>query len=192
MTINALNSKANVFMADLEDALSPTWENVVMGQQNLKEAVRGTLRLEDEARGKTYELEDEVATLLVRPRGWHLVEKHLEVDGEAISASLFDFGLYMFHNAQERLDRGTGPYFYLPKLEHYQEARLWNDVINFTQDALGIPRGSVRATVLIETIHAAYQMEEILYELREHISGFNAGRWDYIFSFIKTFHSART
>ena len=189
MTINALNSKANVFMADLEDALSPTWENVVTGQQNLKEAVRGTLRLEDEARGKTYELEDEVATLLVRPRGWHLVEKHLEVDGEPISASLFDFGLYMFHNAQERLDRGTGPYFYLPKLEHYQEARLWNDVINFTQDALGIPRGSVRATVLIETIHAAYQMEEILYELREHISGFNAGRWDYIFSFIKTFHS---
>ena len=189
MTINALNSKANVFMADLEDALSPTWENVVLGQQNLKEAVRGTLRLEDEARGKTYELEDEVATLLVRPRGWHLVEKHLEVDGEPISASLFDFGLYMFHNAQERLDRGTGPYFYLPKLEHYQEARLWNDVINFTQDALGIPRGSVRATVLIETIHAAYQMEEILYELREHISGFNAGRWDYIFSFIKTFHS---
>ena len=189
MTINALNSGANVFMADLEDALSPTWENVVMGQQNLKEAVRGTLRLEDEARGKTYELEDELATLLVRPRGWHLVEKHLEVDGEAISASLFDFGLYMFHNAQERLDRGTGPYFYLPKLEHYQEARLWNDVINFTQDELGIPRGSVRATVLIETIHAAYQMEEILYELREHISGFNAGRWDYIFSFIKAFHS---
>ncbi len=188
MTINALNSKANVFMADLEDALSPTWENVVVGQQNLKEAVRGTLRLEDEARGKTYELEDEVATLLVRPRGWHLVEKHHQVDGEPISASLFDFGLYMFHNAQERLDRGTGPYFYLPKLEHYKEARLWNDVINFTQDELGIPRGSVRATVLVETIHASYQMEEILYELREHISGFNAGRWDYIFSFIKTFH----
>ena len=188
MMISALNSGAKVFMADLEDALSPTWENIILGQQSLKEAVRGTLRLEDAEKGKVYELNGEVATLLVRPRGWHLEEKHLTVDGNPISASLFDFGLYMFHNARARLERGTAPYFYLPKLESHLEARLWNEVFNVAQDKLGIPRGSVRATVLVETIHAAFEMDEILYELRDHVSGLNAGRWDYIFSFIKAFH----
>ena len=187
MMINALNSGAKVFMADLEDAMSPTWDNVVQAQINLQDAVRRTIQLDDEARGKSYRLNDEVATLLVRPRGWHLDEAHLRVDGEPMSGSLFDFGLTFFHNAKEALRRGTGPYFYLPKLESHLEARLWNDVFLFAQETLDVPRGSIRATVLIETILAAFEMEEILYELREHSSGLNAGRWDYIFSAIKKF-----
>lgn len=187
MMINALNSGAKVFMADIEDSLSPTWKNVIAGQVNLRDAVRGTIELIDESRGKEYRLGETVATLLVRPRGWHLEEKHVLVDGESISASLFDFGLYFFHNAQETLQRGTGPYFYLPKLESHLEARLWNDVFLFSQEALSVSRGSIRATVLIETILASFEMEEILYELREHSSGLNAGRWDYIFSAIKKF-----
>ncbi|HET9984357.1 MAG TPA: malate synthase A [Longimicrobiales bacterium] len=189
MIINALNSGAKVFMADFEDALSPTWANVVQGQANLQDAVRRTISLS--AGGKEYRLADATATLLVRPRGWHLVERHVEVDGEPVSASLFDFGLYFFHNARELLARGTGPYFYLPKLESHLEARLWNDVFVAAQESLGIPRGSIRATVLIETILAAFEMEEILYELREHSAGLNAGRWDYIFSVIKKFHAHR-
>ncbi len=187
MMINALNSGARVFMADLEDALSPTWRNVVGGQVALRDAVRGTLAFTNPD-GKAYALNDHVATLLVRPRGWHLDEAHVAVDGSPISASLFDFGLYAFHNAAERLERGTAPYFYLPKLESHLEARLWNDVFVAAQERLGIPRGSMRATVLIETILAAFEMDEILYELREHASGLNAGRWDYIFSLIKKFH----
>lgn len=186
MMINALNSGAKVFMADFEDALSPTWENVIQGQINCSDAIRRTISFENPD-GRTYQLNDETATLLIRPRGWHLVEKHLLVNGEAISASIFDFGLYMFRNAKELLARGSGPYFYLPKLESHLEARLWNDIFNYTQDALGIPRGSVRATVLIETILGALEMEEILYELRDHAAGLNAGRWDYIFSAIKKF-----
>ena len=189
MMINAFNCGANVFMADFEDALSPTWENVVEGQQNLTEAVRRTLSLE--TKKKAYRLKDNIATLLVRPRGWHLTEKHVLVDGQPISASLFDFGLFMFHNAQETLDRGSGPYFYLPKLESHLEARLWNDVFNHAQDGLGVPRGSVRATVLIETILAAFEMHEILYELKDHAAGLNAGRWDYIFSLIKKFRTRK-
>lgn len=189
MMINALNSDAKVFMADLEDALSPTWENVIEGQRCLQEAVRRSLRLDDAASGKAYNLGDALATLVVRPRGLHLHEKHMSVDGEAVSASLFDFGHYFFHNARELLSRDTGPYFYLPKLESHHEARFWNDVFGFAQDALGIPRGTVRATVLIETLPAAFEMDEILYELREHASGLNAGRWDYIFSYIKTFRA---
>jgi malate synthase len=187
MMINALNSGAKVFMADLEDALSPTWDNVVDGQWNLYEAVRGNLSLETGE--KKYALGPSLATLVVRPRGWHLTEPRVLVDGKPMSASLFDFGLYFFHNARVRLERGTGPYFYLPKMESHLEARLWNDIFNFAQDALGIPRGSVRATVLIETIWAAYEMEEILYELRDHAAGLNAGRWDYLFSVIKTFRN---
>ena len=193
MIINALNSAASgvkVFMADLEDATSPTWENVVEGQWNLQEAVRGTVSLST-PEGKSYRLGESVATLVVRPRGWHLLEKHVHVDGEPISASLFDFGLYFFHNAKAALERGSGPYFYLPKLESHLEARLWNDVFVHAQEALGVPRGSIRATVLIETILAAFEMEEILYELREHMAGLNAGRWDYIFSMIKKFSSQR-
>ena len=189
MMINALNSGAQGFMADLEDSLSPTWENVIQGQINLRDAVRRTIRLGDAARGKTYELGEQTATLLVRPRGWHLVDKHVTVDGEPVSASLFDAGLYLFHNAQELLSRGSGPYFYLPKLENHLEARLWNDVFNEAQAALQIPRGSVRVTVLIETITAAFEMDEILYELRDHMAGLNAGRWDYIFSMIKKFRN---
>ena len=190
MMINALNSGAKVFMADLEDALSPTWANVVDGQVALRDAVRHELAFES-PEGKQYRLNDEIATLLVRPRGWHLDEAHLLVDGSPISASLFDAGLYLFHNAAERLARGTAPYFYLPKLESHLEARLWNDVFSWSQDRLGIPQGSVRATVLIETILAAFEMDEILYELRPHASGLNAGRWDYIFSLIKKFHDRR-
>jgi malate synthase len=186
MMINALNSGARVFMADLEDSLSPTWANVVDGQANLQDAVRRTLELV-QPDGREYRLNETIATLLVRPRGWHLPEKHVVVDGEPISASLFDFGLYFFHNARETLERGTGPYFYLPKLESHLEARLWNDVFNHAQEELGIPRGTIRATVLIETILAAFEMDEILYELREHMAGLNAGRWDYIFSMIKKF-----
>ena len=188
MMINALNSGANVFMADLEDALSPSWENVVAGQMALRDAVRKTLKFES-PEGKSYSLKDKLATLIVRPRGWHLEESHVLVDGEPVSGSLFDFGLYFFHNADEAVKRETGPYFYLPKLESHLEARLWNDVFNFSQDALKIPRGTIRATVLIETILASLEMEEILYELREHMSALNAGRWDYIFSTIKKFSS---
>jgi len=186
MMINALNSGANVFMADFEDSLSPTWANVVAGQVNCMDAVRRELEFTNPD-GKEYRLNEEVATLLVRPRGWHLTEKHVTADGQPISASLFDFGLYFFHNARALLERGSGPYFYLPKLESHREARLWNDVFLLAQDELGIPHGSIRATVLIETILAAFEMEEILYELREHMSGLNAGRWDYIFSAIKKF-----
>ena len=188
MMINALNSGARVFMADLEDALSPTWANVVGGQAALRDAVRGTLTFTS-LEGKAYRLGERPAMLLVRPRGWHLDERHLLVDGAPMSASLFDAGLYLFQNAAERLARGTGPYLYLPKLQAHLEARLWNDVFLWAQDALGIPRGSVRATVLIETIHAAFEMDEILCELREHAAGLNAGRWDYLFSCIKTFGS---
>ncbi len=190
MMINALNSGAKVFMADLEDALSPTWANVVGGQAALMDAVRGTLRFES-PEGKSYQLAERTAQLVVRPRGWHLVESHLMVDGAPVSASLFDAGLYLFHNAAERLARGSGPYLYLPKLESHHEARLWNDVFVWAQAALGVPRGSVRATVLIETITAAFEMDEILYELREHAAGLNAGRWDYLFSVIKRFRADR-
>ena len=189
MMINALNSGANVFMADLEDSLSPTWENVAGGQVNLHDAVRREIGFVDETRGKSYELADRTATLVVRPRGWHLPEKHVSVDGEAVSASLFDFGLHMFHNAAELLARRSGPYFYLPKLESHLEARLWNDAFVFAQERLEIPYGTVRATVLIETILAAFEMDEILYELRDHAAGLNAGRWDYIFSAIKKFRN---
>ena len=188
MMINAFNSGARVFMADFEDSLSPTWHNVVQGQINLMDAVRRRLTF-DSPEGKHYALNPEIATLLVRPRGWHLAERHVRVGGEAISASLFDFGLYCFHNARELAARGSGPYFYLPKMEHYLEARLWNDVFNRAQDALGLPRGTIRATVLIETILGAFCMEEILHELREHASGLNAGRWDYLFSMIKKFRN---
>jgi malate synthase len=188
MIINALNSGANVFMADFEDSNSPTWMNNLEGQANLRDAVEGTISFVN-LEGKRYELNRHVATLVVRPRGWHLDERHLVVDGKPISAALFDFGSYFFHNAQRLIQKGSGPYFYLPKLENHLEARLWNDVFNFAQDELGIPRGTIRATVLIETILAAFEMDEILYELREHSSGLNCGRWDYIFSFIKKFRN---
>ncbi|MCA1583022.1 MAG: malate synthase A [Acidobacteria bacterium] len=190
MMINALNSGADVFMADFEDSLSPTWENVVSGQANLIDAVRGQISW-DSPEGKSYRLNPRVATLLVRPRGWHLAEKHVSVDGQPVSASLFDFGLYVFHNARERIARGTAPYFYLPKMESHLEARLWNDVFVFAQDEIGIPRGTFRATVLVETLPAAFEMDEILYELRDHASGLNAGRWDYLFSAIKTLRERR-
>jgi malate synthase len=185
MLINALNSGARVFMADFEDANAPTWANTIDGQVNLRDAIAGTISLD--AGEKHYELNDEVATLLVRPRGWHLVEKHATLDGEPVSASLFDFGLYVFNNGRALLDAGSGPYFYLPKLESHLEARLWNDAFNIAEDALGLGRGAIRATVLIETILAAFEMDEILFELREHATGLNAGRWDYIFSVIKKF-----
>jgi malate synthase len=188
MIINALNSGAKVFMADFEDALSPTWANVTQGQKHLMDAVRRRIDFVS-PEGKVYRLQEQIATLVVRPRGWHLEERHLLIDGEPASASLFDFGLYVFHNAQELLKRGSGPYFYLPKLESHLEARLWNDVFEFTEDYLGLPRGSIKATVLIETILAAFEMEEILFELKNHITGLNAGRWDYIFSAIKKFHA---
>ncbi len=188
MMINALNSGARVFMADLEDALSPTWGNVIGGQTAIRDAVRRTLAF-DQADGKSYRLNDRIATLVVRPRGWHLTEGHILVDTEPMSASLFDFGLFLLHNGQELLDRGSGPYVYLPKLEASEEARLWNEVFVVAQETLGIPLGSVRATVLIETILAAFEMDEILYELRDHAAGLNAGRWDYLFSCIKKFRS---
>ncbi len=188
MIINALNSGASVFMADFEDSNSPTWSNNIEGQQNLRDAIRGTIRYVS-PEGKQYQLGPKLATLMVRPRGWHLDEKHFLVEGKPISASLFDFGLFFFHNAATLLGKGTGPYFYLPKLENHLEARLWNDVFCFAQDELGIPRGSIRATVLIETILATFEMDEILYELREHSAGLNCGRWDYIFSFIKKFRT---
>ena len=188
MMINALNSGAKVFMADLEDSLSPTWENVILGQANLQDAVRRSIEFASPD-GREYHLNESTATLVVRPRGWHLHEIHVLVDEEPISASLFDFGLYFFHNARELVERGSGPYFYLPKLQSHREARLWNDVFIYAQEALGIPHGTIRATVLIEHIFGAFEMEEILYELRDHIAGLNAGRWDYIFSMIKTFRN---
>jgi malate synthase len=184
MTINALNSGAKVWMADFEDALSPTWANVVLGQKNLRDALDGTIAYESPD-GKRYELTGELPTIMVRPRGWHLPECHLRIGGRAVSASLFDFGMYFFHCAERQLARDSGPYFYLPKLESHLEARLWNDVFVFAQERLGIPRGTIRATVLIETITAAFEMDEILWELREHSAGLNAGRWDYLFSMIK-------
>jgi malate synthase len=185
MVVNALNSGARVYMADFEDANSPTWDNVVGGQQNLTDAIERTIAVETPE--KSYRLNEEVAVLLVRPRGWHLAERHVELEGRPVSASLFDFGVYLQRNAGLLLERGTGPYFYLPKLESHLEARLWNDVFGFAQDRLGLPRGTIRATVLIETVLAAFEMEEILHELREHSGGLNAGRWDYIFSVIKKF-----
>ncbi len=184
MMINALNSGAKIFMADFEDALSPTWDNVIDGQINCSDSIRRTIEFQNPD-GRVYKLNDEIATLLIRPRGWHLTEKHVLVDGEEISASLFDAGLYLFRNAKELLARGSGPYFYLPKLESHLEARLWNEVFTYAQEQLGVPHGSARATVLIETILGAFEMEEILYELRDHMAGLNAGRWDYIFSTIK-------
>ncbi|MFE7645299.1 malate synthase A [Streptomyces phaeoluteigriseus] len=189
MTINALNSGARVWLADFEDASAPTWENVVVGQLNLIDAYGGNIDFTDPGSGKSYALRpaEELATVVMRPRGWHLDERHLQVDGRAVPGALVDFGLYFFHNAQRLLDLGKGPYFYLPKTESHLEARLWNDVFVFAQDQVGIPQGSVRATVLIETITAAYEMEEILYELRDHASGLNAGRWDYLFSIVKNF-----
>jgi malate synthase len=187
MMINALNSGARVFMADFEDANSPTWDNVVQGQANVRDAVRREIALDTNE--KSYRLNDEVATLLIRPRGWHLHERHFSVDGEPVSASLFDFGLVAFHNARELLDRGSGPYFYLPKLESHLEARLWAQAFAFAEGELGIPHGSIRCTVLIETILAAFEMEEILYELRDYGCALNAGRWDYIFSCIKKFRT---
>ena len=186
MIINALNSGASVFMADFEDSTSPTWKNLIEGQQNLMEAVRRTIRYVAPETGKTYALAERTAVLMVRPRGWHLPEKHVLLDGEPISGSLFDFGLYFFHNARALLERGSGPYFYLPKMESHLEARLWNDVISYAEQRLGVPRGATKATVLIETLPAAFEMDEILWELREHSAGLNCGRWDYIFSFIKT------
>ncbi len=185
MVINALNSGARMFMADFEDANSPTWSNMVEGQANLVDAIERTIELETP--DKTYRLDDEIATLLVRPRGWHLPERHHEVDGEPASASLFDFGLYLFHNGPRLLDKGTGPYLYLPKLESHLEARLWNDVFTHTEEALDLSHGSLKATVLIETVLAAFEMDEILWELRAHAAGLNAGRWDYMFSIIKKF-----
>ena len=188
MVINALNSGAKMFMADFEDANSPTWRNMIEGQINLRDAIRRVISFSS-PEGKEYKLGEQVATLLVRPRGWHLIEKHMLVDGQPVAGGLFDFGLYFFHNARELLDRGSGPYFYLPKMESHLEARIWNDAFNLAQDELGIPRGSVRATVLIETIPAAFEMAEILYELRDHSAGLNCGRWDYIFSCIKKFRN---
>ena len=186
MVINALNSGARMFMADFEDANSPTWANMIEGQINLRDAVRRSINFQS-PEGKKYVLNEKTAVLLVRPRGWHLDDKHLLGDGRPVAGGLFDFGLYFFHNARELLNRGSGPYFYLPKMESHLEARIWNDVFNLAQDELGIPRGAIRATVLIETIPAAFEMDEILYELREHSAGLNCGRWDYIFSCIKRF-----
>jgi malate synthase len=189
MIINALNSGASVFMADFEDANAPTWQNQLEGQQNLADAIRRTIAFTDPTTGKQYALKDKVATLMVRPRGLHLVEKHFEVDGRPAPGSLFDFGLFFFHNAKELALRGSGPYFYLPKLESHQEARLWNDVFVKAQEMIGLPRGTIRATVLIETLPASFEMDEIIHELRDHSAGLNCGRWDYIFSFIKKLRS---
>src|SRR3989440_593677 len=188
MTINALNSGAKVFMADFEDAHSPTWENTIEGQINVRDAINRTISYMS-PEGKAYALKENIATLLVRPRGWHLVEKHVLLGGKPISGSLFDFGLFFYHNARGLIEKGTGPYFYLPKLESHLEARLWNDVFVRAQQELGIPQGTIKATVLIETILAAFEMDEILYELREHSAGLNCGRWDYIFSAIKKFRN---
>jgi len=188
MIINALNSGAKVFMADFEDAFSPTWEGTIEGQINVRDAVNRTITY-NSPEGKQYALNEEIATLLVRPRGWHLTEKHVLIDGKPISGGIFDFGLYFFHNAKTLIEKGTGPYFYLPKLESHLEARLWNDVFVLAQRELGIPQGTIKATVLIETILATFEMDEILYELREHSAGLNCGRWDYIFSVIKKFRN---
>jgi malate synthase len=185
MVVNALNSGASCFMADFEDSTTPTWANLLLGQQNLADAIRRLIDFEDPQSGKSYRLAERTAVLLVRPRGWHLSEKHVIVDGEPMSGSLFDFGLYLFHNGRELLERGSGPYFYLPKMESHLEARLWNNVFLHAQAVLGIPAGSIKATVLIETILATFELDEILYELREHSAGLNCGRWDYIFSYIK-------
>ena len=190
MVINALNSGAQVFMSDLEDAHSPGWSGTLEGQVNLRDAARGTISLTT-PEGREYRLKDETATMVMRPRGLHLMERHILVDGQPIAASFFDFGLNLFHNAHSLLERGSGPYFYLPKLESHLEARLWNDVFNFAQDRLALPRGTIRTTVLIEHILAAFEMEDILYELRNHITGLNLGRWDYIYSYIKTFRNRR-
>ncbi len=187
MIINALNSGAKVFMADFEDSSTPTWTNLIDGHINLRDAIRRAITYSDPSTGKQYKLNPRTAVLFLRPRGWHLEERHMLVDGEPISGSLFDFGLYLFHNARELLSRGSGPYFYLPKMESHLEARLWNDVFLRAQRELGLPRGTIKATVLIETILATFEMDEILYELREHSAGLNCGRWDYIFSFIKKF-----
>ncbi len=189
MIINALNAPVRAFMADFEDSCTPTWENLIRGQVNLADAVRRTISYEDAAIGRVYRLAEHTATLIVRPRGWHLPEKHVRVNGEVVSGALFDFALYLANNHAALAARGTGPYFYLPKIESHLEARLWNDVFLAAQDALGVPRGTIKATVLIETILAAFEMDEILYELREHSSGLNCGRWDYIFSFIKKFRN---
>ncbi len=186
MMINALNSGAKMFMADFEDASSPTFTNMVEGQANMIDYADGNLAFEDKARGKSYRLNEETATMIVRPRGWHLEEAHVTVDGNPMSASLFDFGLHIYHNGKKLMEQEKGPFYYLPKMETYQEARLWNDVFNFAQAALGIPNGTIKATVLIETLPAAFQMDEILYVMRNHIVGLNCGRWDYIFSYIKT------
>src|SRR6201987_2041281 len=185
MVINALNSGADSYMTDFEDSNAPSWDNQITGHINLKDAVRRTISLEQN--GKQYRLNDKIATLVVRPRGWHLDEKHVTVDGQRVSGAIFDFALFLFHNAKEQLSRGTGPYFYLPKMESHLEARLWNEIFVMAQNELGLPRGTIKATVLIETILAAFEMDEILYELREHSSGLNCGRWDYIFSCIKKF-----
>jgi malate synthase len=190
MVINALNSGASTYMADFEDSNSPTWDNCVQGQVNLRDAVRRTIEFTSPD-GKHYRVDGRPATLIVRPRGWHLNERHFRVDGQPVPAALFDFGLFFFHNAEELLRRGSGPYFYIPKLEGHLEARLWNDVFVRAQDSAGVPRGTIRATVLIETILAAFEMDEILYELRDHSAGLNCGRWDYIFSFIKRFRGHR-
>jgi malate synthase len=189
MVINALNSGAKMFMADFEDSNSPKWENNIEGQINLRDANLRTISYTNPANGKEYKLNAEVATLLVRPRGWHLLEKHVTVDGEVMSGSLFDFGLYFFHNAKTLIARGSGPYFYLPKMESHLEARLWNEVFVFAQDYLGVPQGTIKATVLVETILASFELNEILFELRNHSAGLNCGRWDYIFSFIKRFRN---
>jgi len=188
MVINAFNSGAKAFMADFEDANSPTWENTIQGQINLRDAINRTIDFVS-PEGKKYSLNEQTATLIVRPRGWHLNEKHVEVDGKPVSGSLFDFGLFFFHNAKTLIEKGSGPYFYLPKLENHLEARLWNDVFVMAQDELGIPQGTIKATVLVETILATFEMDEILYELREHMAGMNCGRWDYIFSYIKKFRN---
>jgi malate synthase len=187
MVINALNSGANCFMADFEDSSTPTWENMVQGQINMRDAAYGSISYTNPVNGKHYALSDDTAVLLVRPRGLHMEERHVVLNGDAVSASFFDFVIYMVSSAKALIERGVGPYFYLPKLEHHLEARLWNDVICFVEDALGLERGTVRATILIETITAAFQMDELLYELKDHIVGLNCGRWDYIFNFIKRF-----
>ena len=191
MIVNALNSGANVFMADFEDANSPTWTNNMDGQVNLSDAVHRRIDFTEPTTGKAYRLNDTIATLIVRPRGWHLLEAHVEVDGAPISGGLFDFGLFFFHNAQQQLANGSGPYFYLPKLETHLEAKLWNDVFVWSQDQLGIPQGTIKATILIETILASFEMDEILHAMREHIVGLNCGRWDYIFSYIKKFRNRK-
>ncbi len=191
MIINALNAPVRAFMADFEDSCAPTWENVIRGQVNLADAVRRTISYEDPSTGKVYRLGEHTATLIVRPRGWHLPEKHVRINAESVSGALFDFAVFLANNHEALAARGTGPYFYLPKLENHLEARLWNDVFLAAQDALGIARGTIKATVLIETLLAAFEMDEILYELREHSAGLNCGRWDYIFSFIKKLRNRR-